>query len=246
MRKTSFVALLVAVAMLIPVGVFASHQFNDVPDSHTFHNAIAWMKDNNITVGCNPPANNRYCPSNNVTRGEMAAFMKRLAENNVVDAATLDGKDGVSYTNPAAAAVGDNTALVLVTPVKVAEVSVEAPAAGGFVMNGQVTPPLGVTAQFSFWLQADNTTCTFDVANFYSIDYGRVQATAGTSSASVSVVGGVAVSAGAHTVTLCSYLASGGPVSVDSSIVAQYVTSMMRTGTLSSAPDAEGDDIPSS
>ncbi len=101
MRKTSFVALLVAVAMMIPVGVFASHQFNDVPDSHTFHNAIAWMKDNNITVGCNPPANNRYCPSNNVTRGEMAAFMKRLAENNVVDAATLDGVDSTEFATSA-------------------------------------------------------------------------------------------------------------------------------------------------
>jgi hypothetical protein len=46
------------------------------------------MKDSNITVGCNPPANTRYCPDDNVTRGQMAAFMKRLAESRVVDAAT--------------------------------------------------------------------------------------------------------------------------------------------------------------
>ncbi len=92
MRKTSFVALLVVGAMLVPLAVFASHQFNDVPNSHTFHNAIDWMKDNDITVGCNPPANTEFCPDDNVTRGQMAAFMKRLAENTVVDALTLRGQ----------------------------------------------------------------------------------------------------------------------------------------------------------
>src|SRR3970282_2621661 len=91
MRRSSLVVSLVVGALLVPVAVFASHQFNDVPDSHTFHTGISWMKDNNITVGCNPPANTNFCPDDNVTRGQMATFMKRLAENNVVDAATLDG-----------------------------------------------------------------------------------------------------------------------------------------------------------
>jgi hypothetical protein len=30
-----------------------------------------------ITVGCNPPANDLFCPKDNVTRGQMAAFMRR-------------------------------------------------------------------------------------------------------------------------------------------------------------------------
>jgi beta-lactamase superfamily II metal-dependent hydrolase len=30
-----------------------------------------------ITKGCNPPANNRFCPDGNVTRGQMAAFLRR-------------------------------------------------------------------------------------------------------------------------------------------------------------------------
>jgi hypothetical protein len=30
-----------------------------------------------ITVGCNPPANDRFCPDRNITRGEMAAFIAR-------------------------------------------------------------------------------------------------------------------------------------------------------------------------
>jgi hypothetical protein len=83
------------VSLLAPTAVWASHQFTDVPDSNVFHNSIAWMKDHGITVGCNPPANTKYCPNDPVTRGQMAAFMKRLAENNVVDAATLDGQDSV-------------------------------------------------------------------------------------------------------------------------------------------------------
>ena len=57
MRKSTLVTVLVVGALLIPAAVYASHQFTDVPDSHTFHDAIAWMKDNSITVGCNPPAN---------------------------------------------------------------------------------------------------------------------------------------------------------------------------------------------
>jgi hypothetical protein len=30
-----------------------------------------------VTRGCNPPVNNRYCPSSYVTRGQMAAFLHR-------------------------------------------------------------------------------------------------------------------------------------------------------------------------
>jgi hypothetical protein len=106
MRKSTFVALLVAGSLLIPAAVYASHQFTDVPNSNQFHTAIGWMKDNNITVGCNPPANTRYCPDDNVTREQMAAFMKRLAENQVVDAALLDGYDYASLVPGSTPPVG--------------------------------------------------------------------------------------------------------------------------------------------
>jgi hypothetical protein len=88
----------VAVLVAVPTAVWAGHQFTDVPNGHTFHNAIDWMKTNNITVGCNPPASTQYCPDDNVTRGQMAAFMKRLAENQVVDAGTLQGADAVALS----------------------------------------------------------------------------------------------------------------------------------------------------
>jgi hypothetical protein len=90
-RWTLLLTALATLLISVPTAVWAAHQFTDVPNSHTFHNAIDWMRTNNITVGCNPPANTQYCPDDNVTRGQMAAFMKRLAENQVVDAASLSG-----------------------------------------------------------------------------------------------------------------------------------------------------------
>jgi len=42
-----------------------------------FLNAIEWLATEGITAGCNPPANNLFCPKDNVTRGQMAAFLVR-------------------------------------------------------------------------------------------------------------------------------------------------------------------------
>ena len=43
-----------------------------------FENAIVWLAQEKITVGCNPPANTNYCPNDPVTRGEMAVFISRV------------------------------------------------------------------------------------------------------------------------------------------------------------------------
>jgi hypothetical protein len=71
---------LIAALLAIPAIVYASHQFNDVSNTNTFHDDIAWLADNGITRGCNPPANTEFCPSDAVTRGQMAAFMRRFHE----------------------------------------------------------------------------------------------------------------------------------------------------------------------
>jgi hypothetical protein len=42
-----------------------------------FEGAINRVAAAGITVGCNPPHNNRFCPHDPVTRGQMAAFIKR-------------------------------------------------------------------------------------------------------------------------------------------------------------------------
>ena len=52
-------------------------RFEDVPISHLFDAEIHWLASVDITRGCNPPSNTRYCPEDNVTRGELAAFLTR-------------------------------------------------------------------------------------------------------------------------------------------------------------------------
>jgi hypothetical protein len=81
-KRWARIALIVGVTALIvaPLTAVASHSFTDVPDSHTFHEDIEWMKESGVTRGCNPPANTRYCPEDDVKRSQMAAFMKRFAQ----------------------------------------------------------------------------------------------------------------------------------------------------------------------
>ncbi len=88
MRKSTVVAVSIAVVMAVPLTLYASHQFQDVPDSHTFHTAIDFMAANGITQGCNPPANTNYCPEDPVTRGQMAGFLKRFHDTFIAGAGT--------------------------------------------------------------------------------------------------------------------------------------------------------------
>jgi len=99
-----------ATVMLVPATAFGSHDFTDVPDEHVFHSHISWLLDAGVTLGCNPPANDQYCPEDNVTRGQMAAFMKRLSEGNVVNAATAVTSDDATRAETAASA--DDAALL--------------------------------------------------------------------------------------------------------------------------------------
>jgi hypothetical protein len=70
----------ISALIAVPTAVWASHSFNDVPSSNTFHADIAWLSDANVTRGCNPPTNTEFCPDDPVTREQMAAFMRRLAQ----------------------------------------------------------------------------------------------------------------------------------------------------------------------
>ena len=105
MRRTApmfALAGMVGALVATPIAVYATHRFTDVSDSAFFSNSVTWMKDNGITVGCNPPSNTKYCPNDNVSRGEMAVFLKRLSEKNVVDAGELQGFTAAQLTPRAA------------------------------------------------------------------------------------------------------------------------------------------------
>ena len=56
----------------------ADNPFTD-DDGSVFENDIEKLAAAGITRGCNPPANDNYCPDNYVTRGQMAAFLRRGA-----------------------------------------------------------------------------------------------------------------------------------------------------------------------
>ncbi len=52
--------------------------FTDIGGS-VFVQDINSLAKSGITKGCNPPSNNRFCPTDLVTRGQMAAFLERSA-----------------------------------------------------------------------------------------------------------------------------------------------------------------------
>jgi hypothetical protein len=67
-------AALTSLLVAMPVLVSASHQFSDVATSNTFHTSISNLYGARLTGGC---ASGKFCPNDNVTRGQMAAFLNR-------------------------------------------------------------------------------------------------------------------------------------------------------------------------
>jgi len=47
-------------------------------DNSGFTEDIVWLAEAGVTKGCNPPANDEFCPDDPVTRGAMAAFLVRF------------------------------------------------------------------------------------------------------------------------------------------------------------------------
>jgi hypothetical protein len=94
---------LVALMLALPVVVSASHQFTDVPTSHTFHAAIDRVYDARLTTGCTAT---KFCPDANVTRGQMAAFLNRgLGRGSVDVGGTGLADDWATFDNGVLAAV---------------------------------------------------------------------------------------------------------------------------------------------
>ena len=72
-------ATLLLVAMIPAAVSAAGGTFTDDDDS-IFEDHIEWLADAGVTAGCNPPANDNFCPDDDVNRGQMAAFMRRFAQ----------------------------------------------------------------------------------------------------------------------------------------------------------------------
>lgn len=108
----AFLVVLTVIAVMLPVIAIAGDRFTDVPDTDPFHTDIGWLADAGVTLGCNPPTNDEFCPEDPVKRKQMAAFMRRFAaylgaEDGIVseadtaatagDAGTLDGLDSTDF-----------------------------------------------------------------------------------------------------------------------------------------------------
>jgi hypothetical protein len=79
--------LAVVMAIMAPIAVVAAGgTFTDDDDS-IFEANIEWLASAGVTLGCNPPTNDNFCPDDNVSRGQMAAFMQRFAQY-------IDAEDG--------------------------------------------------------------------------------------------------------------------------------------------------------
>src|SRR3546814_19461409 len=66
----------VAAAVLVPTTAALAivGGFTDVPDGHSHAAGLGWVADNDITSGCTATT---YCPSDFVTRAQMATFLQR-------------------------------------------------------------------------------------------------------------------------------------------------------------------------
>ena len=73
-----------------------------------FEPGINKVADARITLGCNPPANTEFCPNDNVTRGQMAAFLIRALGGGV----TPPPSTNFSCSNATGITLGDCQALM--------------------------------------------------------------------------------------------------------------------------------------
>ncbi|MFZ0012992.1 MAG: DUF4397 domain-containing protein [Acidimicrobiia bacterium] len=66
-------------------------------DGTTFENDINRLAEAGITKGCNPPDNDQYCPDDELSRGEMAAFLNRAFDFDAGTGDTFTDDDGSTF-----------------------------------------------------------------------------------------------------------------------------------------------------
>ncbi|MGA7226940.1 MAG: S-layer homology domain-containing protein, partial [Acidimicrobiia bacterium] len=78
-------------AALRPGGTFVDD------NGHFAEGAIEAIAAEKITSGCNPPANDRFCPEGDVTRGQMAAFLARALKLPLAELGFFGDDDGTVF-----------------------------------------------------------------------------------------------------------------------------------------------------
>jgi hypothetical protein len=156
-----------ALVAIPAIAIAATSLWDDVADDNVFVVDTNWMKTTGVSKGCNPPANTEYCPKANLTREQMAAFMRRLATLRVVDAGELEGKTAAELSSVVASAVVDDVTFDpdSANPILLASLTgFDVPASGGAITalaNVTAEPvPLGVSQLALVWIEVNgNGTC---------------------------------------------------------------------------------------
>jgi S-layer homology domain len=99
----AFLAAALALIILTPglgVAVALPPGGTFVDDDGNIHEGnIEAIAATGVTKGCNPPANNRYCPTTSITRGQMAAFLARAKGLPRTATDYFDDDDGSIFEN---------------------------------------------------------------------------------------------------------------------------------------------------
>jgi hypothetical protein len=106
LRSAAVLAASVALwATLVPLPGVATVPFKDTADSQ-HASAIEYLRVSGITKGCNPPANDRFCPDRSLSRGEMAVFLAKAFDLPTAATNRFLDDDGSQF-EPAINAVAD-------------------------------------------------------------------------------------------------------------------------------------------
>jgi len=92
-------------ALELPAG---TRSFQDTVGG-LFEDDVAALAEAGVTAGCNPPANDRFCPGDVVTRGQMAAFVVRALELPAGSTGFVDTAGGIFADAASALAAADIT-----------------------------------------------------------------------------------------------------------------------------------------
>jgi hypothetical protein len=93
--------VILLIGALIPTAFAVGGRFID-DDTSMFEADIEWLAEAEVTRGCNPSeGNTRFCPEDEVTRGQMAAFMRRFARFLGAEDGTVNGADWAAVAETA-------------------------------------------------------------------------------------------------------------------------------------------------
>jgi hypothetical protein len=94
------ILLVLALVWSLPLGAGAEPPpggtFTD-DDGNTHEGDIEAIAAEDITRGCNPPFQDRYCPDDDVTRGQMAAFIRRALNIGSTSTDHFDDDNGSTF-----------------------------------------------------------------------------------------------------------------------------------------------------